>query len=160
MTIANNFVLCSWNLLWEVLLIPHIRKHKYKLCKVTYTLINLILVITVCIVVNHHFVHFFKTFMWQNPNISNFVNHFNKLEKKKNNKGVLVHQQRMDSKKCKVVSHIRHLTELIWKQITLYMIKKISRTFLKFHYHLIIDNALYANAIIIVTNAVWSHALN
>ena len=60
----------------------------------------------------------------------------------------------MDFKKCKMVSHIRHLTELVWKQITLYKITKISRTFLKFHYHLIIDNALYANAIIIVTNTV------
>ena len=27
-----------------------------------------------------------------------------------------------ESKKSKVVSHIRHLTEMVWKQITLYKI--------------------------------------
>lgn len=30
---------------------------------------------------------------------------------------------------------------------------KISRAFLKFHYYLVIDNALYTNAVIIVTDA-------
>ena len=62
--------------------------------------------------------------MWHNTNICNFVNQFNKLKtKKQNNKVVLFHQHRIESKKSKVVSHIRHLTEMVQKQITLYKIK-------------------------------------
>lgn len=79
--------------------------------------------------------------MWHNTNIYNFVNHSNKLKtKKQNNKVVLFHQHRIESKRSKVVSHIRHLNEMVWKQITLYKIKKkTSRAFLKFHYCLVIE---------------------
>ena len=73
---------------------------------------------------------------------------------------MLFHQHRIESKRSKVVSHIRHLNEMVWKQITLYKIKKNFKSVSKISLLFSHWNALYTNAVIIVTDAVWSCALN
>ena len=59
--------------------------------------------------------------MLHNSNICNFVNHFNKLKKRKYNEVVLSCQHRIMSKNITLVSHIRHLTETVVKQMILYI---------------------------------------